>query len=75
MEKKAIKQDAGRKQLDSFAPKFAELNANMKHWHGAAADSWFAHLAMPVPGEETSNEWPKPVEDAEYDKLTTQPNE
>lgn len=51
------------------------IPANVKHWHGAAADSWFAHLAMPVPGEGTSNEWLEPVEDAEYDKLATQPDE
>ena len=29
----------------------------VKHWHGAAPDSWFAHLAVEVPGEETSNQW------------------
>ena len=28
-----------------------------KHWHGAAEDSWFSHLAIEVPGEETSTEW------------------
>ena len=28
-----------------------------KHWHGAAPDSWFSHLAVEVPGDETSNEW------------------
>lgn len=39
------------------------------HWHGAAADSWFAHLAFDVPGEKTSNEWLEPVTDEEYDKL------
>ena len=31
------------------------IPANVKHWHGAAADSWFAHLAFEVPGENTSN--------------------
>ena len=31
--------------------------ANVKHWHGAAPDSWFQHLAVEVPGEDTSNEW------------------
>jgi len=45
------------------------IPANVKHWHGAAADSWFAHLAMAVPGEQTSNEWLEPVSDEEYDKL------
>ena len=31
--------------------------ANVKHWHGAAEDSWFSHLAIEVPGEETSTKW------------------
>lgn len=46
-----------------------EIPANVKHWHGAAADSWFAHLAMEVPGENCQNEWLEPVDDAQYGKL------
>ena len=42
---------------------------NVKHWHGAARDSWFAHLAVEVPGEETANEWLEPVSDADYSQL------
>lgn len=42
------------------------IPANVKHWHGAKADSWFSHIAIAVPGEETSNEWLEPVTDAEY---------
>ena len=45
------------------------IPAGVKHWHGAAPDSWFAHLAVEVPGEETSNEWLEPVSDADYGKL------
>ncbi len=45
------------------------IPAGVKHWHGAAADSWFAHLAVEVPGEKTSNEWLEAVSDEEYDKL------
>lgn len=41
----------------------------VKHWHGAAPDSWFQHLAIEVPGEETKNEWCEPVSDADYGKL------
>ena len=41
----------------------------VKHWHGAAKDSWFAHLAVEVPGTETSNEWCEPVSAEEYDAL------
>ena len=45
------------------------IPANVKHWHGAKKDSWFSHLAIEVPGENTSNEWCVPVTDEEYDKL------
>ena len=41
----------------------------VKHWHGAAKDSWFAHLAVEVPGEGARNEWLEPVGDEEYNKL------
>jgi len=40
-----------------------------KHWHGAAKDSWFAHVAVEVPAEGKSNEWLEPVSDAEYTAL------
>ena len=42
---------------------------NVKHWHGAAKDSWFAHVAIEVPAEGASNEWCEPVSDGDYDKL------
>lgn len=45
------------------------IPAEVKHWHGAAKDSWFAHLAVEVPGENTSNEWLEPVSDEDYTKL------
>lgn len=38
----------------------------VKHWHGAAADSWFSHLAIEVPGKKLSNEWLEPVSDEQY---------
>ena len=45
------------------------IPAGVKHWHGAAKDSWFAHLAVEVPGVETRNEWLEPVDDSQYGKL------
>lgn len=45
------------------------IPANTKHWHGAKKDTWFSHLAVEVPGENTSNEWLEPVTDEEYNKL------
>ena len=46
-----------------------KIPAGVKHWHGAAKDSWFAHLSVEVPGEETSNEWLEPVDDKSYNAL------
>ena len=46
-----------------------EIPANVKHWHGAAADSWFSHLAFEYPGEGCSNEWCEPVSDEAYAAL------
>ena len=45
------------------------IPAGVKHWHGAAADSWFAHLAVEVPGEETVTEWCEAVSDEAYIEL------
>ena len=49
--------------------KVVNIPANVKHWHGAAPDSWFAHLAIEVDGEETSTEWLEPVPEEEYRAL------
>ena len=45
------------------------IPTGVKHWHGAAPDEWFSHLAIEVPGENSSNEWLEPVSDEEYRKL------
>lgn len=45
------------------------IPANVKHWHGAKKESWFSHIALEVPGENTSNEWLEEVSDEEYNKL------
>lgn len=41
----------------------------VKHWHGAKADSWFSHIAVEVPGVDTSNEWLEALDDETYTKL------
>lgn len=45
-----------------------EIPANVKHWHGAKKDSWFSHIAVEMPGEDTANEWLEPVSDEEYEE-------
>ena len=45
------------------------IPVNVKHWHGAAPDSWFSHLAIEIPGENTGTEWMEKVSDTDYLKL------
>ncbi len=45
------------------------IPAGVKHWHGAKKNSWFSHLAVECPGEETTNEWLEAVSDEDYDQL------
>ena len=62
-------QQAG-KAAQSLAPGAVVcIPAGVKHWHGAKKDSWFAHIAFDLPGEDASNEWLEPVTDEEYDRL------
>ena len=62
-------QEEGKPAVAILPGTVIHIPANVKHWHGAAKDSWLAHLAFSVPGEKTENVWLEPVTDAEYDKL------
>ena len=59
----------GEEPVEMTPGSVVNIPANVKHWHGAAPDSWFSHLAIEVPGEDASNEWLEPVSDEEYGKL------
>ena len=62
-------QEWGRPARELRAGDVVNIPAGVKHWHGAAKDSWFSHLAVEVPGEQTENEWLEPVDDAQYGGL------
>jgi quercetin dioxygenase-like cupin family protein len=62
-------QEEGKEAVSLEPGKVVVIPAEVKHWHGAKADSWFSHIAVEVPGEETSNEWLEAVSDEEYGKL------
>lgn len=62
-------QEEGKPAVEMLPGDVVHIPANVKHWHGAAADSWFAHLAFEIPGDNTSNEWLEPVSDEEYSKV------
>lgn len=59
-------QKEGKAAIEILPGTPIHIPASVKHWHGAAKDSWFAHLAFEVPGEGTSNEWLEPVSDEAY---------
>ena len=64
-------QEEGKPAQEILPGTVINIPANVKHWHGAQADSWFAHLAFSVPGKDASTEWLEPVSDEEYAKLKT----
>lgn len=62
-------QEEGKEPVSLETGTVITIPPEVKHWHGAKAGSWFSHIAVEVPGEETSNEWCEPVSDEEYAKL------
>jgi quercetin dioxygenase-like cupin family protein len=62
-------QEEGKKARSLKPGDVVTIPAGVKHWHGAKADSWFSHLAIECPGEETANEWLEPVTDEIYCNL------
>ena len=63
-------QEEGRDAVEMTPGTVINIPANVKHWHGAAKDSWFSHLALEISGENTSTEWCEPVSDKEYAALS-----
>ena len=59
-------QERGKEAQELHPGDVVVIPAGVKHWHGAAPDSWFSHLAVEVPGEDTRNEWLEAVSDEEY---------
>lgn len=62
-------QEWGKDARALCAGDVVHIPAGVRHWHGAARDSWFAHLAVEVPGEGARNEWLEPVSEEDYGKL------
>lgn len=62
-------QEYGKESVSLEPGMVITIPANVKHWHGAEKDSWFSHIAVEVPGENTENIWLEPVTDEEYEKL------
>lgn len=62
-------QEEGKPAVSLTSGSVITIPPEVKHWHGAKADSWFSHIAIEVPGENCSNEWCEPVSDEDYAKL------
>lgn len=62
-------QEWGKDAIEMKPGDCVNIPAGVKHWHGAASDCWFSHLAIEVTGENTSNEWLEAVTDEEYNKV------
>ncbi len=62
-------QEWGKPAQELKAGDVVNIPPEVKHWHGAAKDSWFSHIAIAVPAENASNEWLEEVSDEEYNKL------
>ncbi len=62
-------QEWGKEARELDPGDVVNIPANVKHWHGAAPDSWFSHLAIEIEGEDGSTEWCEPVSDEDYGKL------
>ena len=63
-------QEEGKPARKLRAGDVVNIPPEVKHWHGAARDSWFQHLAVEVPAEGSSNEWLEFSSSEEYDRLT-----
>lgn len=66
---KGYYQEFGKEVRTLHPGDVVNIPANVKHWHGASPESWFAHLAIEVPGKNCSTEWCEPVDSSEYDIL------
>ena len=62
-------QEWGKEAQELHPGDVVNIPEGVKHWHGAAPDSWFQHLAVEVPAENGRNEWLEPVSDEDYSKL------
>lgn len=62
-------QEWGKEAVEMKPGDCINIPEGVKHWHGAAPDSWFSHLAIELPGVDGSNEWLEAVSDEQYGVL------
>ncbi len=64
-------QEKGKPARELKAGDIVEIAPNVVHWHGAAPDSWFSHLAIECKPDANKNTWLEPVSDEEYERATS----
>lgn len=62
-------QEWGKEARELRAGDVVEIPAEVKHWHGAAPNSWFSHIAIEIHPELGPATWLEPVSEEEYGKL------
>lgn len=62
-------QEWGKDPQELHPGDVVNIPANVKHWHGAAVDSWFQHIAQSIPAENGRTEWCEAVDNEQYSKL------
>ncbi len=62
-------QEEGKEAQELQAGDVVNIPQGVKHWHGAAKDSWFVHIAVEIPGVNGKTEWLEAVDDEHYSKL------
>lgn len=62
-------QEEGKAPVEILPGTIVHIPANVKHWHGAAKNSWFSHLAFEIDGLNATNVWLEPVDDSYYSNI------
>lgn len=65
-------QEKGKPARRLYPGDIVEIAPNIMHWHGAAPDSWFAHIAITTNPQTNAPVWLDPVSDEQYREATTE---
>ncbi len=64
-------QEKGKPARKLFPGDIVEIAPGVEHWHGAAPDHWFAHIAITCNPATNKVAWLSPVDDASYAEATS----
>ena len=65
-------QEKGQPARRLFPGDIVEIAPDVEHWHGAAPDSWFAHIAITTNPQDNAAVWLSPVNDEQYREATSE---